>query len=55
MPFINRFLLNDNGAIIFTGNTRGLSRSNTVAVSGTLVSSNKRIQIIIHLMAHISL
>ncbi|QJD83016.1 DUF11 domain-containing protein [Cohnella herbarum] len=38
MPFVNRFFLNDNGAITYTGNTLGLSRSNTVAVPGTVDS-----------------
>ncbi|MFC4775228.1 hypothetical protein ACFO9Q_00335 [Paenibacillus sp. GCM10023252] len=34
MPFVNRYFQNDNGAITFTGNTLGLSRSNTVGVPG---------------------
>ncbi|WP_141500044.1 beta strand repeat-containing protein [Paenibacillus luteus] len=38
MPFVNRFLLNANGGITFTGNTLGLSRSNTVGVPGTVDS-----------------
>ncbi|ASS68445.1 MULTISPECIES: DUF11 domain-containing protein [unclassified Paenibacillus] len=38
MPFVNRFLLNNNGAITYTGNTLGLSRSDTVAVPGTVDS-----------------
>ncbi|WP_339278815.1 hypothetical protein NYE40_19550 [Paenibacillus sp. FSL W8-1187] len=38
MPFVNRFLLNQNGAITYTGNTLGLSRSNTVGVPGTVDS-----------------
>ncbi|KKC49032.1 hypothetical protein VE23_21205 [Paenibacillus sp. D9] len=38
MPFVNRFLLNNNGAITYTGNTLGLSSSDTVAVPGTVDS-----------------
>lgn len=38
MPFVNRFLLNSNGAITYTGNTLGLSRSDTVGVPGTVDS-----------------
>ena len=36
MSFVNRYLINSNGAITFTGNTLGLSRSDTVAVPGTI-------------------
>ncbi|QHW31828.1 DUF11 domain-containing protein [Paenibacillus rhizovicinus] len=36
MPFVNRFFLNENGGAIFTGNTLGLSRSDTVGVPGTV-------------------
>ncbi|WP_201002987.1 DUF7507 domain-containing protein [Paenibacillus glycanilyticus] len=35
MPFILRFSGNDSGAITFTGNTLGLSRSSTEGVPGT--------------------
>ncbi|SDT13835.1 conserved repeat domain-containing protein [Paenibacillaceae bacterium GAS479] len=38
MPFVNRFFLNSNGAITYTGNTLGLSRSDTVGVPGTVDS-----------------
>lgn len=38
MPFVNRFFLNSNGAVTYTGNTLGLSRSNTVGVPGTVDS-----------------
>ncbi|EFM10506.1 conserved repeat domain protein [Paenibacillus curdlanolyticus YK9] len=38
MPFVNRFFINTNGAATFTGNTLGLSRSNSVAVPGTVDS-----------------
>ncbi|MFS0838456.1 hypothetical protein [Paenibacillus sp. 1P03SA] len=38
MPFVNRFVTNQNGAVTFTGNTLGLSRSNTVGVPGTVDS-----------------
>ncbi|GAB6930214.1 hypothetical protein JCM10914A_41970 [Paenibacillus sp. JCM 10914] len=36
MPFVLRFSDNDTGAITFTGNTLGLSRSTTTGVPGTL-------------------
>ncbi|QJC53441.1 DUF11 domain-containing protein [Paenibacillus albicereus] len=38
MPFVNRFLLNQNGAITYAGNTLGLSRSDTVGQPGTIDS-----------------
>ncbi|WP_342570795.1 hypothetical protein MKY85_22535 [Paenibacillus sp. FSL R5-0749] len=38
MAFIERYVINDTGAITFTGNTLGLSRSNTVGVPGTVDS-----------------
>ncbi|MFX3646823.1 MAG: beta strand repeat-containing protein [Paenibacillus sp.] len=38
MTFIERYVINDTGAITFTGNTLGLSRSNTVGVPGTVDS-----------------
>ncbi|PWW01262.1 putative repeat protein (TIGR01451 family) [Paenibacillus cellulosilyticus] len=38
MPFVNRFFLNDTGALTYTGNTLGLSRSNSVGVPGTVDS-----------------
>jgi len=38
MSFVNRFLLNANGGITFTGNTLGLSRSEVVGVPGTVDS-----------------
>ncbi|ANE48162.1 hypothetical protein SY83_19800 [Paenibacillus swuensis] len=34
MAFVNRFFLNENGGLTFTGNTLGLSRSNIVGVPG---------------------
>lgn len=36
MPFVNRFFLNENGGATFTGNTLGLSRSDSVGVPGTV-------------------
>ncbi|GLX67284.1 hypothetical protein [Paenibacillus glycanilyticus] len=38
MPFVNRFFLNRTGGATFTGNTLGLSRSETVGVPGTVDS-----------------
>ncbi|MDO7906070.1 hypothetical protein Q5741_06510 [Paenibacillus sp. JX-17] len=38
MTFVNRFFLNVNGALTFTGNTLGLSRSERVGVPGTVDS-----------------
>ncbi|WP_435168552.1 DUF7507 domain-containing protein [Paenibacillus glycanilyticus] len=38
MPFVNRFFLNETGGATFTGNTLGLSRSDTVAKPGTVDS-----------------
>lgn len=38
MAFIERYVINDTGAVTFTGNTLGLSRSNTVGVPGTVDS-----------------
>lgn len=38
MPFVNRFFLNRTGAATFTGNTLGLSRSETVGAPGTVDS-----------------
>ncbi|PWW36828.1 MULTISPECIES: DUF7507 domain-containing protein [Paenibacillus] len=38
MAFIERYAINENGAVTFTGNTLGLSRSETVGVPGTVDS-----------------
>ncbi|WP_413379279.1 beta strand repeat-containing protein [Paenibacillus taichungensis] len=38
MAFIERYSINENGAITFTGNTLGLSRSGTPGVPGTVDS-----------------
>jgi len=38
VAFIERYVINDTGAVTFTGNTLGLSRSNTVGVPGTVDS-----------------
>ncbi|QTH43200.1 DUF11 domain-containing protein [Cohnella sp. LGH] len=38
MSFVNRFVLNENGALTFTGNTLGLSRSERVGVPGQVDS-----------------
>ncbi|WP_434749881.1 DUF7507 domain-containing protein [Paenibacillus amylolyticus] len=38
MAFIERYVINDTGSVTFTGNTLGLSRSNTVGVPGTVDS-----------------
>lgn len=35
VPFVLRYSNNDTGAITFTGNTLGLSRSNQTGVPGT--------------------
>ncbi|WP_419892328.1 DUF7507 domain-containing protein [Paenibacillus xylanexedens] len=38
MAFIERYAINENGAVTFTGNTLGLSRSETTGVPGTVDS-----------------
>ncbi|WP_019912177.1 DUF7507 domain-containing protein [Paenibacillus sp. HW567] len=38
MAFVERYSINENGAVTFTGNTLGLSRSETTGVPGTVDS-----------------